>query len=187
MLHKTVRRVSAGMHATGGDMPWWVWPLLPIAGLGLMIWWLRGRRIRETEVHTPRYIPLKSAPSVKKTQETAPAAGTAQEPTHETPAASTAPQEPAQEIPIAKSAPDDLKRIEGIGPKIAQLLQEHGISTYAQLAATDGSRLLEILTAARLQHLARPETWAEQAALAAQGDWDALQALKDQLKGGKRA
>lgn len=83
-------------------------------------------------------------------------------------------------------APDDLKRIEGIGPKISSLLQAAGITTFAQLAATDVSRLKQIVTEAGLITLADPTTWPEQASLAAAGEWDALEALQDELKGGRR-
>ena len=83
---------------------------------------------------------------------------------------------------------DDLKRIEGIGPKISSVLQEAGITTYIQLADAGVSRLEEILEEAdpRLMRLANPATWPEQAALAAAGEWDALQALQNELKGGRR-
>jgi predicted flap endonuclease-1-like 5' DNA nuclease len=83
---------------------------------------------------------------------------------------------------------DDLKRIEGIGPKISSVLQEAGITTYIQLADAGVSRLEEILEEAdpRLLRLANPATWPEQAALAAAGEWDALQALQNELKGGRR-
>lgn len=81
---------------------------------------------------------------------------------------------------------DDLTRIEGIGPKISALLQAAGIRTFAQLAHTDVSRLQEILDAAGPRfRLADPGTWPEQARLAAEGAWEALQALQDQLKGGR--
>ena len=84
---------------------------------------------------------------------------------------------------------DDLKRIEGIGPKIASVLQGAGIMTYVQLADAEVGRLEEILEEAdpRLMRLAHPATWPEQAALAAAGEWDALQALQNELKGGRRA
>jgi large subunit ribosomal protein L21 len=85
------------------------------------------------------------------------------------------------EAPVA----DDLKRIEGIGPKISSLLQEAGIATFAQLAATDVSRIQEILAAADLRGLADPTTWPEQAKLASEGRWDELGALQDELKGGR--
>ncbi len=92
----------------------------------------------------------------------------------------------AQAEPVP-SKPDDLKRIEGIGPKIAELLNAAGITTFAQLAQTDVETLRQILVkAGRRFALASPETWPEQAALAAKGDWDALKRLQDSLKGGRR-
>ena len=39
----------------------------------------------------------------------------------------------------------------------------------------------------RLLRLADPSTWPEQAALAAAGEWDAMEALQNQLKRGRRA
>jgi len=94
---------------------------------------------------------------------------------------------PVTESPVAATKPDDLKRIEGIGPKIADMLNAHGILTFAQLAATDVQRLQRILEEAgpRFQ-LADPESWPEQAKLAAAGDWTALASLQDGLKGGRR-
>ena len=97
------------------------------------------------------------------------------------PALAVAPVEPA--VP---PKPDDLKRIEGIGPKISALLQEAGIRTFAQLAAAEVSRLEAILAEAGLSALAKPATWPEQASLAAAGDWEALEALQNELKGGRR-
>ena len=82
---------------------------------------------------------------------------------------------------------DDLTRIEGIGPKISGLLQEAGISTFAQLAGTSVERLGQIIAQADLTALADPSTWPEQAKLAAEGQWDRLSALQDELKGGRRA
>jgi len=81
---------------------------------------------------------------------------------------------------------DDLTIIEGIGPRIAGLLQANGITNFAQLAAAEIATLREMMTAARLQ-IANPESWPEQAALAAAGDWAALATLQENLKGGRRA
>ena len=85
--------------------------------------------------------------------------------------------------------PDDLKRIEGIGPKLSSVLQEAGIVTYAQLAAADPEEVEQILEAEdpRLLRLAQPANWTEQAALAAAGEWEALDALKKTLKRGRKA
>lgn len=85
------------------------------------------------------------------------------------------------------SKPDDLTRIEGIGPKIAGLLKADGIETFGDLAKTDTPRLSALLEKAGSRYrLADPSTWAEQAALAAAGKWDALTTLQDELKGGRR-
>jgi len=48
------------------------------------------------------------------------------------------------------------------------------------------SRLEELLAEAGLSALAKPTTWPEQASLAATGDWEALEALQNELKGGRR-
>ncbi len=82
--------------------------------------------------------------------------------------------------------PDDLKLIEGIGPKIDALLKAAGISTFAQLAATDVSRLRELLGDGRFR-IADPTTWPEQAGLAAEGKLDELKALQDRLNAGRKA
>ena len=81
---------------------------------------------------------------------------------------------------------DDLTRIEGIGPKISGLLREAGISTFAQLAGTGVDRLEQIIAEAGLTALANPSTWPAQARLAAEGQWDRLDALQEELKGGRR-
>jgi predicted flap endonuclease-1-like 5' DNA nuclease len=105
--------------------------------------------------------------------------------------------EPELEAPPLDVAPtegaiktvDDLKRIEGIGPKISSVLQERaGISTFSQLASTKVDQLWQILEEAdpRLLRLVDPTTWPEQAALAAAGEWDAFEALLAELKAGRR-
>ncbi|MGD8624259.1 MAG: helix-hairpin-helix domain-containing protein [Anaerolineae bacterium] len=93
------------------------------------------------------------------------------------------------EAPAPEAEPDDLKVIEGIGPKIASVLQNAGIQTFAALAALDPQRIEEILAAesANLLRLANPATWPEQAGLAAEGRWQELEKLQDELKGGRRA
>ena len=84
-----------------------------------------------------------------------------------------------------ETMPDDLKRIEGIGPKTAALLQEAGVTTFAQLAGTNVQDLEAVLDGAG-NWPSDPSTWPEQAALAAAGKWDALVLLQQELKGGRR-
>ena len=84
------------------------------------------------------------------------------------------------------TAKDDLKKIEGIGPKIAEVLNQSGINTFAELAGSDVDKLKEILEEAGPRYkMHNPGSWPQQAGLAASGDWDALKELQDQLTGGK--
>jgi predicted flap endonuclease-1-like 5' DNA nuclease len=87
--------------------------------------------------------------------------------------------------PAVSEQPDDLRRIEGVGPKISAVLQGAGVTTYARLAAAQADDLRAILRQAGIR-LADPTTWPEQAALAAAGEWDALTVLQAGLKGGRR-
>ncbi len=92
---------------------------------------------------------------------------------------------PAEHSMAVPAEPDDLKKIEGIGPKTEAVLNEHGITTFAQLAAAGPEKIQAILDEAGLR-LGDPTTWSEQAALAANGQWEALAELQDRLKGGRR-
>ncbi|ATA72500.1 MULTISPECIES: 50S ribosomal protein L21 [Capnocytophaga] len=86
----------------------------------------------------------------------------------------------------AKSAKaDDLKKIEGIGPKASEALVAAGVDTFAKLAKKSVDEIKAILTEASstLSHL-DPQTWAAQAQLAADGKWDELKKWQDELNGG---
>ncbi|MEM7163110.1 MAG: 50S ribosomal protein L21 [Bacteroidota bacterium] len=95
---------------------------------------------------------------------------------------------PKKEAPkAAKGGKDDLKKIEGIGPKCAEHLNNGGINTFADLADAKIERLQEILDAAGPRYkIINPSTWAEQAVLARDGKWDELKKLQDELDGGVR-
>ncbi len=81
---------------------------------------------------------------------------------------------------------DDLKLIEGVGPKIADLLIDAGVVTFADLAATPTEKVKEILDAAGSKFAMHdPTTWASQAELARDGKWDELKELQDKLNAGK--
>ncbi|MCB9005164.1 MAG: wax ester/triacylglycerol synthase family O-acyltransferase [Ardenticatenaceae bacterium] len=64
----------------------------------------------------------------------------------------------------APTPADDLTRIKGIGPKTAVLLQSHGITTFAQLAAANENDLRALLADGngRFQHI-NPSDWPSQA------------------------
>ncbi len=83
---------------------------------------------------------------------------------------------------------DDLKIIEGVGPKIETLLKEGGINTWAELAEAPVDRLKEILDAAGPRYqIHDPSTWPAQSKFAAEGKWDELKEYQDMLLGGRDA
>ncbi len=96
-----------------------------------------------------------------------------------------APKAEAKKAAPKKSASkkDDLKKIEGIGPKIAETLTAAGIATFAELAKTDAAKISEIIADVRGNHVT--DTWPAQAKLAADGKWDELKKWQDELDGGK--
>jgi large subunit ribosomal protein L27 len=64
----------------------------------------------------------------------------------------------------AEAKGDDLKKLEGVGPKLAEILNEAGITTYAELAATSIEKMKEILEAAGSRYASKdPAPWIEQA------------------------
>lgn len=95
----------------------------------------------------------------------------------------------AEPLPVvAQTLPDvdDLKKVEGIGPKIEQILHGSGIRTFAQLAQTEPAHIMELLRAAGPQfQIHDPGTWPDQARLASQGKWDELKVWQDELNKGK--
>jgi predicted flap endonuclease-1-like 5' DNA nuclease len=83
---------------------------------------------------------------------------------------------------------DDLKKIEGIGPKIEQILNDSGIRTFKQLAESDADSIKELLLSAGPRfRMHDPATWMQQAELAAKADWATLETLQKALKGGRTA
>jgi len=79
--------------------------------------------------------------------------------------------------------PDDLVKLEGIGPKVARVLNDAGITTFEALARANVADIQKALNAAGLQMM-NPAGWIEQASLAAKGDWEGLERLQGELKGG---
>lgn len=82
-------------------------------------------------------------------------------------------------------APQDLTVIEGIGPRIQEILNQVGIINYKDLIYRDPEELRELLAEYHVTAPVDPSTWPEQARLAEQGDWEALRALKERLVAGQ--
>lgn len=94
--------------------------------------------------------------------------------------------EKAEAVELTPVEPEDLKKIEGVGPKIEELLNNAGIQTYAQLEETDADQLKQILADAGSRYqMANPTSWPAQAKLAGAADWDGLTELQDKLHAGR--
>ena len=88
------------------------------------------------------------------------------------------------DAPVSIEA-DDLTIIEGIGPKVAKVLNEAGISTFARLAESNADDIQKILSAAGLRMM-DATSWPTQAKLAADDDMDGLKKMQDELSGGRK-
>ncbi len=83
-----------------------------------------------------------------------------------------------------KREPDDLRRVDGIGPKIAELLKADGISSFEALAKADVERLKRILDGGGPRfRMHDPSSWPEQARLLAEGREDELRTFLKARRG----
>ncbi len=93
---------------------------------------------------------------------------------------------PAQTEEATGTESDDLTKVEGIGPKISEVLSEAGLDTFAKVADSTPEAIREILDNAGSQFASHdPATWPQQAKLAAEGKWEELKAWQDELDGGR--
>ena len=95
-------------------------------------------------------------------------------------------REPEPAVPtIQPKIADDLTIIEGIGPRVAKVLNDIGINTFEELANADPVTVQQALNTAGMRYM-DPAGWIEQARLAASGDMDGLARLQSELRGGRR-
>lgn len=98
----------------------------------------------------------------------------------------TAKENAAPKAKAKKAEGDDLTKIEGIGPKGAEVLTAAGLDTFAKLAASTPEAIKEILDNSGGNFNAQdPTSWPEQSQLAADGKWDELKELQDKLIAGR--
>ena len=101
----------------------------------------------------------------------------------------TLPEPETETAPVVKTEAkieDELTKIEGVGTKGAEVLQEAGITSFAKLAESNAEDIKEILEKSESNFNAQdPTSWPEQAQLAADGKWDELKELQDKLNAGR--
>jgi chromosome segregation ATPase len=83
-----------------------------------------------------------------------------------------------------KAMQDNFTIISGIGPKVDAILKGRKINTFTKLSTLNAENILEILEKENpnLVRLVDPTNWPEQAKLAAEDDWDALNTLQESLR-----
>lgn len=81
---------------------------------------------------------------------------------------------------------DDLKLVEGIGPKIEELFHKAGLKTWAAVATSKIDKLKEILHGGgeRFQ-MHDPTTWPKQCQFMVNDEWAELKVYQEKLNGGK--
>ncbi|MEM6325740.1 MAG: 50S ribosomal protein L17 [Bacteroidota bacterium] len=151
----------------------------------------RSRRRSGGSQAAPAAAPLQAAPAEEpeaEAPETTEAEATPEPETLDAEALTEeAPAEdaPAAEAPASEATEaDDLTKIWGIGPVFAEALTAGGIGTFSALAEADIETLRGIIDTdtKKSADSVNEETWAAQARLAADGDWDGLQAFIDEQK-----
>lgn len=96
------------------------------------------------------------------------------------------PAAPEPEPEPAKTAKAvDFTVLEGIGPYYDKALHAVGFTSFADIAAADPDAILEKLLAANYRRHPTIPSWPKQAAFAAKGDWDGLEAFKQKLTAGR--
>lgn len=92
---------------------------------------------------------------------------------------------PAKKAEPAPVIADELERIEGIGPAMANALRAAGIRTFEQLATSDDDTKRNAVRAAGLSFAPSLSTWSRQARLLADGDEAAFAELTTRLIAGR--
>lgn len=81
---------------------------------------------------------------------------------------------------------NDLKVIEGIGPKIQHLFHNYNIKTWRSLANCSVEKCQYILDkAGEAYRVHNPKTWPKQARMAYEGKWQELRQWQDKLDAGR--
>lgn len=139
----------------------------------------RGKKAAENKEENVAAAPEAKGKETKVEKSAVPEASEKTEKTQE------AEKTPAPKAKSGKEA-DDLTKIEGIGPKVAETLTEAGIDTFAKIGKSKAEDIKEILDKSEGHFSGQdPTTWPEQAQLAADGKWDELKVLQEKLHGGK--
>ena len=153
-------------------MPWWAWLILFVFMLAAIFWYWINRHAYQPKFELHGTHGEHGEGDHAEKFEAAPVTITAGVPTE------------IVESPVSTTMPDDLKIVEGIGPKVQGVLNGIGIYSFKQLAEADLAAVRSALEVAGYRYM-DPRSWPEQAALAADGRWDELKIMQENLKAGR--
>jgi predicted flap endonuclease-1-like 5' DNA nuclease len=188
--------VGSGQAAEVNAVVWFIGQSMVIIAaaflLGILVGWLiRGPRPkREPLAVAGAQVPAEAAEitaAAEPVPEPVTVAAAVPEPVAGA-AEKTAAAEPDAVPPVAVAVldePQDLKRIEGIGPKMARALHDAGIRTYSQLAEADEATLRRAIKSHGLRFAPSIVTWSRQARLLADGDDEGFADLTRRLVAGR--
>lgn len=153
-------------------------------------------RRAKTDAETSNTRAIESAPEVPETPEGKAGVSSTEEVVEETRELvatevikSRRPRRSSAEVAAEKEAAqaalreggEDFSIIEGIGPAVTKLLHSEGIKTFSALAASDVDAMRALMKSRR-NNIADPTTWAQQAQLVVDNDWESLKQLQESLK-----
>lgn len=147
---------------------YWPWMLIALA-IAVAIGWFVLLANRKTSVKSDRRDVLdEGAERARRNQALIDAAPRTGDPATSTPAPAPS---PAFSPASAPAGGDDLTRIKGLGPKIAAMLGELGVTRYADIAEWDDAEIDRIdALLGKFQGRIRRDSWVEQAKLLRSGD-----------------
>ncbi len=167
------------------SVPIWL-PLAIVLFIIILVWWGLSRNDSRQEVQSPSQDDLVSdnlGNGADLTAQNSIVLSEHPDPNREGAAQTDGIDKDERELTLPE--PDDFKIIEGIGPKIADILAEAGINTYDQLANSEVADLERIVRVEAGIRVANPASWPQQAAFAAAGDWSGLEEMQHQLIAGR--
>ena len=180
-----------------GSIACWLIPFLIGVLVGWLLNWLLIRMMHKDQPAPATVVAPPPTPTPAPVAAATPAAATPA-PAPKPPSPAAKPAAPVATVAAATAAvvdlaaaraagftikgADDLTIIEGVGPKINELMKTHGVNTFADLAKSSLPNLQKVLDAGGPHfRLANPETWPRQARFVVDNRWSELKAFQDQM------
>lgn len=145
----------------------WLYVLIALVAAIILVWWLFAAS-RKTRIERTGAPPSEETPA-RRNQALIDAPPPTPEGLAGAGAAVAAAAAPVHELPDVSA--DDLKQIKGVGPKLENLLNSLGVTSYTQIAGWDDAEIDRIdAQLGTFEGRIRRDDWPAQARLLASGD-----------------